>query len=166
MAQLMAFRSQMSIINLRYFNVAGSSHKEFIDKSPFNILPKLFKCVSNEEDFEIRGGDYETRDGTCIRDYIHIEDVVEATTRAGILSLESRCAFALNVGSGIGTSVKELVDQAQLITGKKIRTKYTDRRPGDPDIVIADNRKIKKVLNWSPKMSLRDMVASSLVSNF
>lgn len=152
--------NDLSYISLRYFNVAGD-YLSFIDPEAKNVFPILAETViGKREKFIIYGDDYPTFDGTCIRDYIHIEDLVDAH----ILALKSSFDGILNLGSENGYSVKQLVDSFKEISGKDFTVEIGDRRVGDPATVIASCKKAKEVLNWQPKHPLKDMVQSTLLA--
>lgn len=138
-------------ISLRFFNVAGSYGELGEDHRPeTHLIPLILKTALGEQKiFEIYGDDYDTRDGTCIRDYIHIYDLGIAHLLAmKILGRESKI---YNLGSEKGATVKEVFKTAREVTGKEIPTKTVGRRPGDPPVLIASSEKIKKELNWQPQ---------------
>jgi len=139
---------------LRYFNAAGASADCSIgeDHDPeIHLIPIVMQvALGQRESISIFGDDYPTPDGTCIRDYIHVEDLAEAHILA-LEAIQPRRFDAYNVGTGIGTSVKELIDNARRVTGEKIPAVLGDRRPGDPPSLVADPSKIKQALGWSPR---------------
>jgi UDP-glucose 4-epimerase len=109
----------------------------------------------------IFGTDYDTPDGTCIRDYIHVEDLA-AGHRLAIEKIEPGIAQAFNIGTGIGHSVREIIEAARRVTGKEILTEETSRRPGDPPRLVADASRISKELGWKPKWTnIEEIVASA-----
>ncbi len=134
---------------LRYFNAAGATEKfgEHHDPETHLIPNVLFAAQGRNEKVLILGDDYETPDGTCVRDYIHIEDLAQAH----ILALEKDVRGPFNLGNGGGYSVKEVVDTARAVTGRPIRADVAPRRPGDPPRLIADATKAHAVLGWKPK---------------
>ncbi|MEM9280649.1 MAG: UDP-glucose 4-epimerase GalE [Verrucomicrobiota bacterium] len=136
---------------LRYFNAAGAGEGRGEDHTPeTHIIPLILQvALGQREAFSIFGEDYATPDGTCVRDYIHVLDLAQAH----ILALEALDAGSrvYNLGNGSGFSVKQVVDAAREVTGKEIKTQSGDRRPGDPDILVADSRKIQADLGWHPK---------------
>ncbi|MDT0449180.1 UDP-glucose 4-epimerase GalE [Streptomyces hesseae] len=149
---------------LRYFNVAGAARPELADTGVFNIIPMMFDRVTRGERPLIFGEDYATPDGTCVRDYIHIEDLATAHLAAARRLAERPGAgdLTLNVGTGLGVSVREMADLIGEITGRPELTPETaPRRPGDPARVVASNELIAKELGWSARHGLRDMVASA-----
>lgn len=145
---------------LRYFNVAGDSGLNFKEKVPQNVFPLIAKAVAGETEFGIFGTDYDTKDGTGVRDYIHLVDLVDAHIKALDVTRESSGAF--NLGTSNGFSVKELVDTFEKISGKKVNPSIEPRRAGDPAVVLANPAKAEKELQWISKKTLDDMVNSTL----
>lgn len=147
----------------RYFNVAGASEKlGEAHKNESHLIPMIIQAVSGQRNsFKLFGTDYPTKDGTCVRDYIHVEDLA----LAHILSLKNlaKCPNGdYNLGNGHGFTVKEIVETVQEITGVKINVIETNRRPGDPAVLVASNEKAKKELGWKPKYpSIESIVASA-----
>ncbi|HAM39388.1 MAG: UDP-glucose 4-epimerase GalE [Elusimicrobia bacterium RIFOXYC2_FULL_34_12] len=142
-------------VSLRYFNAAGAhiSGKIGEDHAPeSHLIPIVLQAVLGQRPHvQIFGTDYETKDGTCVRDYIHITDLAMAHILA-LKRLEKGGDSAIyNLGNGEGFSVREIIKVAEKVTGKKINTKDTPRRAGDPAVLIATSEKIKKELNWAPK---------------
>jgi UDP-glucose 4-epimerase len=142
-------RTGLEPVFLRYFNAAGATEKYGEDHDPeSHIIPNvLFVAQGRRKLVQIFGDDYPTPDGTCIRDYIHIVDLAQAH----ILALKPGLTGAFNLGNGGGYSVKQVVETAEKITGKKIKVEYTPRRPGDPAKLIASAKKARKILGWKPK---------------
>ena len=150
---------KIKYIALRYFNVAGDGGLNYIDPDAQNIFPIIAEVIKGKRDIlNIFGNDYDTRDGTCIRDYIHILDLVNAH----ILALNSNFNGSINLGTANGVSVKELVDEFSNAISREIPIKYVPRRAGDPAVLIASNKIAKKELNWEPKHTLKEMVVSTL----
>ena len=148
----------INYVSLRYFNVAGDSGMNYIDPSPENIFPIIMEAISGKRDrLVIFGNDYDTRDGTCVRDYIDINDLV----KAHILALDVKGNHIINLGTESGTSVKELVQEAIKATGRKLRFEYGERRPGDPPILLASNKKARTILNWQPEKTVSEMIKST-----
>ena len=145
---------------LRYFNVAGDAGLNFKEKNPQNVFPLIARAIAGKTEFNIFGDNYDTFDGTGIRDYIHLTDLVLAHISA--LKVNRNNSGAFNLGTSKGYSVKELVDAFTRISGKVVKAKIKPRRAGDPAIVLADPTKAKKELNWSTQKTLDDMVASTL----
>lgn len=146
----------------RYFNAAGATETSGDNHHPENhLIPNVLKVVLGiKKEISIYGNDYDTPDGTCIRDYIHVLDLIDAH----ILSLENwerNPAATYNLGNENGYSVMEVIEAARKITGHPIPSKFSSRRPGDPPVLIASNFKAKKELNWKPKfLSLEDIITS------
>jgi UDP-glucose 4-epimerase len=134
---------------LRYFNAAGATEKFGEDHDPeTHLIPNVLRvALGQSEKVMVFGEDYETPDGTCIRDYIHIVDLAQAH----ILALEKDVSGPFNLGNGGGYSVKEVIDVAREVTGKPIRADMAPRRPGDPPRLIASAEKAHQVLGWKPK---------------
>ena len=140
----------LQYIALRYFNAAGCSLDASIGENhdpETHIIPLVLKAIKGERDcISIFGTDYDTPDGTCIRDYIHVDDLANAH-RLALEKLDSYSGY-LNLGTGFGTSVKEIIETAEKVTGRKCPVKYAPRRAGDPAILYADNKKAKSILGW------------------
>ena len=152
---------QISNISLRYFNVVGSNIAEFGDNSKDNLVPKVFLALKNGKRPQIYGSDYPTPDGTCIRDYIHVQDLALAHL-AALKKVESGyISQVYNVGSGKGYSVKEMMDQISKSIGREINPEVSQARAGDSPKLIASIDKIKEQLGWSPKASLQEMIDSA-----
>jgi UDP-glucose 4-epimerase len=149
-----------STISLRYFNVVGSKKVEFGDNSRDNLVPKVFAAFKEGKSPEIYGADYPTKDGTCIRDYIHVQDLAEAHLVA-LKQLDTKVDGVYNVGSGTGYSVKEMMDQIAESMEVDLNAITTARRPGDSPKLIASIKKIEKDLGWRPKATLKEMIDSA-----
>jgi len=147
-------------ISLRYFNVVGAGNNELGDTGVNNLIPMVFSAISKNERPQIFGNDYLTKDGTCIRDYIHVEDLAFAHVLAA-KKLTDNYSEILNIGTGQGYSVKEVMDLIEKVIGKKINYEYVGRRSGDPAQTIADPSKALKDLNWKAKLDLEEMISSS-----
>lgn len=143
-------------INLRYFNAAGASldGKLGEEHSPeTHIIPIALEAASTGKSFLLFGTDYPTSDGTCIRDYIHVEDLAMAHIQALEVLDKTQKSDSFNLGTGMGYSNKEVLDMIMQVTGREIRIVYEKRRPGDPPVIYADNKKAKEMLSFSPKHS-------------
>jgi len=151
----MAQAGEINYIALRYFNVAGADPEGELGPNynqPTHLIIRALKTAKGEFPYlEIYGADYPTPDGTCIRDYIHVIDLASAHILAMEYLLSEKKSLILNCGYGRGFSVKEVVATVKKVTGVDFKVVETDRRPGDPPILIADNKKIKKILNWQPQ---------------
>ena len=143
---------------LRYFNVAGDCGLKYIDASPKNIFPIIMETLSGKRNkLIIFGSDYNTRDKTCIRDYIDINDLV----RAHILALNVNKNGIINLGTSKGISIKELVDYTIKTTGKKFNYEFGERRKGDLPKLVAANKKAKDILGWEPEKGIKEMIKST-----
>ena len=142
-------------ISLRYFNASGADESGTIGERhnrETHLIPLVLKVATGErENIRIFGTDYPTPDGTCIRDYIHVSDLTGAHLLALKVLLSGGESAVYNLGNNRGHSVREVVEAAQKVTGKKIPVLEADRRPGDPARLIASSEKIKKSLGWKPK---------------
>lgn len=146
-------------VALRYFNAAGATEKYGEDhKIETHLIPNILKvALGQKEHVEIYGTDYETPDGTCIRDYIHILDLAAAH----ILALDTKESGYYNLGTGGGTSVREVIATCEKVTGKKIAVVEKPRRPGDPPLLIAGSDKIKRELGWEPRFESIEKIIES-----
>lgn len=147
--------SDLRYISLRYFNVAGADPLVRIGQARKDathlITVSLRTALGKKSHLDIYGTDYPTPDGTCIRDYIHVDDLSDAHVLALEYLADGGDSSIYNCGYGHGYSVKEVVEQVKKVTGIDFQVKYIDRRPGDPPSLIADSSKLKKELGWTPK---------------
>lgn len=145
----------LKYVSLRYFNAAGADPEGEIGEShnpETHLIPLILKAAKGEEkSVKIFGANYKTPDGTCIRDFIHVNDLAEAHKLALLYLMDGGKSCTLNCGYGHGYSVREVIDTVKKVTRKEFKIEEKEKRPGDPDILIADNSKIKWVLNWKPK---------------
>ena len=149
--------------SLRYFNVAGAVPGRGEDHEPeSHLIPIILDvALGRRKSIKIFGQDYPTRDGTCIRDYIHVQDLAEAHLLA-FEGLDERDRMIYNLGNGVGFSVREVVESARRVTGHPIPVEEMPRRPGDPAVLIASSAKIEADLAWRPKyIQLDDIVRSA-----
>lgn len=139
----------LSYVALRYFNAAGATERFGEDhRIETHVIPNVLKVALGQREFvEIFGTDYPTPDGTCIRDYIHILDLAQAH----ILALKSEKSDCYNLGTGGGTSVREVIDACRKVTGCEIKAVGRPRRAGDPPRLVAASEKIKARLGWNPR---------------
>jgi UDP-glucose 4-epimerase len=156
--------ANFSYVALRYFNVAGSaadgSLGEDHDPEP-HLIPVLLQAILGKRDkVTVFGTDYPTPDGTCIRDYIHVEDLCDAHITA-MNALKPGDSRFYNLGIGKGYSVKEVIESAQRVTGKKVPHEYGARRPGDPAVLFANADKIRRELGWSARYVEIDKIVST-----
>lgn len=142
-------------VSLRYFNVAGAREDGVIgeDHTPeTHLVPIILQtALGQRKEITIFGDDYNTEDGTCIRDYIHVEDLIEAHLLALKYLTNGGASNIFNLGSNHGFSVKEMIEEARKVTGHPIPAVLGERRAGDPDILIASSEKAKTILGWAPK---------------
>lgn len=144
---------------LRYFNAAGAAGDIGEDHTPeTHLIPLAIEAAMKEDAIKIFGTDYDTPDGTAIRDYIHVEDLA----RAHVLAL-SRCEKPLkvNLGTGQGHSVREILSFVEKITGKKLTIQEKERRPGDPSRLVANPRAAEKLLGWRSTYTIHDIIESA-----
>lgn len=146
---------------LRYFNAAGATEKNGEVHDPeTHLIPAMLQVASGRKPFvEIFGDDYPTRDGTCIRDYIHVVDLAQAHILA-LNAFRENATYNLGCG-GDGYSVKEVLNIARKVTGHPIPERYVARRPGDPAVLIASSEKIKKELGWKPRLQDLESIVDS-----
>ena len=139
--------------NLRYFNAAGADPDGEIGEShtpETHIIPLVLDAAKNGSTVNVFGTDYPTRDGSCIRDYIHVSDLAQAHVQAMEYLVNGRNSTSINLGNGTGTSVLELIDTARKVTGKEILTNISDRRDGDPPELIGSSELATEILGWKP----------------
>ena len=155
----------VKFISLRYFNVAGAHESGEIgeDHSPeTHVIPLILQVPLGKREFiSIFGDDYDTHDGTCIRDYIHVIDLADAHILAVEKLREGSDSNIYNLGSGNGFTVKEMIDAAREVTGHPIPAKVCERRAGDPAKLVADSTKARKELGWEPKFENVNAMISS-----
>jgi UDP-glucose 4-epimerase len=153
----------MRTLALRYFNVAGTAAPELADLHGMNLVPTMLRAIRRGAAPVIFGADYPTPDGTCVRDYIHVVDVADAHVAAvRLLEQEApREALSLNIGTGRGVSVREMVATALQVTGSDLQPTVGPRRPGDPPTVVAAVDRAAELLNWKATHGVADMVGSA-----
>ncbi|MFA5871124.1 MAG: UDP-glucose 4-epimerase GalE [Parcubacteria group bacterium] len=149
-------------ICLRYFNAAGADPEGNFGEMhnpETHLIPLALKAAKGtREGIQIYGTDYPTPDGTCVRDYIHVEDLIDAHILALDYLEKENKSERFNLGSENGYSVKEVIAKCQEITGIDFKVEETDRRPGDPPVLVASSQKIRKILGWKAKYSLKDII--------
>ena len=153
-------------VSLRYFNAAGADENgetgELHDPETHLIPLALVASTTNGPELQIYGSDYPTPDGTCVRDYVHVNDLADAHVRAlQYLERNGVDSLATNLGTGRGHSVLEIIQAAENATGRPVRRKIGPRRPGDPPVLVADPAKAQSVLGWTAKRNLADIVSSA-----
>ncbi|MEM4525371.1 MAG: UDP-glucose 4-epimerase GalE [Methanothermobacter sp.] len=143
-------------VSLRYFNAAGADPQTEIGEwhePETHLIPIILDvAIGKRENVQIFGTDYPTPDGTCIRDYIHVMDLADAHYKA-LRFLEKDKSEIFNLGNGDGFSVKEIIETCREVTGEEISTIKSDRRPGDPPILIGSSEKARKILKWKPEFT-------------
>src|SRR5699024_133987 len=152
----------LEAIALRYFNVAGALNPSLADTTSTNLMPAILDRITHNQVLQIFGNDYCTSDGTCIRDYIHILDLVDAHLAAlnNLRASREPRLTTFNVGTGFGSSVLEIVKAFQSLPDVDVKYKYAPRRPGDPASLTANVDKITEQLSWQAKYTTRDIVES------
>jgi UDP-glucose 4-epimerase len=156
----------LSYVSLRYFNVAGAGSAQLGDRGVFNLVPIVLRALTRGERPTVFGADYATRDGSCIRDYIHVTDLAEAHA-AAVVHLNThhvsgpQTMRSYNVGTGTGTTVLEVMDAVRSVTGIDFDPEVVGRRAGDPARVVGSPERINRELGWSATRTLHDMVASA-----
>ena len=159
-------KSDMKIVSLRYFNPVGAHESGLIGESPINkpnnILPVICNSAETGELINVFGGDYPTKDGTCIRDYVHVSDIANAHLLAFENSISTNNSYdVFNLGYGEGVSVLEIIKTFEVENSVNINYEISDRREGDVVEIYSDSSKAKNILNWEPKRDIRDMVKSA-----
>jgi UDP-glucose 4-epimerase len=151
-------------VSLRYFNVAGASSQELADTQKLNLIPIVFALLREGKDPIVFGNDYPTPDGTCVRDYIHVTDLAEAHLLAlRYLDTTDRQHSVFNVGTGLGSSVLEVLEEIRAVTGIEFGIDLRPRRAGDPPRLVADVSRIHQVMKWKTKKNLRDIISSAWI---
>jgi UDP-glucose 4-epimerase len=149
---------------LRYFNAAGADPEGNLgeDHHPeTHLIPLVLQtALGHRESVSIFGTDYDTPDGSCIRDYIHVLDIAQAHILALEYLIDDGATDVFNLGNGSGFSVKEVIETARKITGKEIKVELSDRRPGDPPSLVGSGAKANKILGWQPAYSNLDDIIS------
>ncbi len=152
-------------VALRYFNAAGSNPEARIGEShdpETHLIPMIMETALGQTDYiGIYGDDYPTADGTCVRDYIHVQDLAEAHLAALEYLRNGGASDAFNLGSGTGYSVREIIDATRRVTGREIPEVIEPRRPGDPSVLIASNVKAARVLGWKPQRGLDQIISDA-----
>ncbi|WFU08817.1 UDP-glucose 4-epimerase GalE [Rhizobium sp. CB3090] len=150
---------------LRYFNAAGADFDgrigEWHTPETHAIPLAIDAALGRRQGFKVFGSDYDTRDGTCVRDYIHVLDLADAHVRAVEYLLRGGESVALNLGTGTGTTVKELLSTIETVSNRPFPVEYVGRREGDSTTLVANNDKARDVLGWSPKYDLSRIIESA-----
>jgi UDP-glucose 4-epimerase len=159
--------NEMRSLSLRYFNVAGSTERVRERHDPeTHLLPRLIRAAESGEPFSIYGNDYATPDGSALRDYVHVADVAAANLAAVNHLLKEGAPIghnAVNIGSGVGTSVKQAISAVERATKRTVNVQIQPRRAGDPPRLIADITRAVSLLNWRPRQSETTRIIRSLI---
>ena len=162
LSKAMAESEGMKVAALRYFNAAGAGRPELGDQYIFNLVPIAFDALDRGDQPNIFGNDYQTPDGSCIRDYVHVQDLAEAHIAAMNFVEKSDPGFtAINIGTGSGTSVYEVFEMIQNVTGISIEPIVGQRREGDPPALVADVSLAKELLGWQSSRDLHEIISSA-----
>ena len=156
----------LRFVSLRYFNAAGAHISGEIGEAhnpETHLIPLILQVPNGKRKYiSMFGTDYDTKDGTCVRDYIHVTDLAQAHILAVEYLVNGGESDIFNVGNGVGFTVKEVIETARKVTGLPIRAIEEERRPGDPDVLIASSQKAKDILGWKPKLnSLEDIISTA-----
>ena len=150
---------------LRFFNVAGADNKLRTGerrKCETHLIPLALKSILEEKEFNVYGSDHNTKDGTTVRDYVHVSDIADAHLKSIKYLYSANQSNVFNVGIGKGYSILEVLNSIKEVTGKKVNYTFMKKRDGDPDYLVSDVKKIRINLNWKPNfMSLNSIVESS-----
>ena len=160
----------MRYAGLRYFNAAGydpDGEVRGLEKEPNNLLPLVLETLLGwRENLEVYGTDYDTEDGSCIRDYIHVSDLAEAHLRALNFLEKQNEDLVVNLGTSKGISVLEILDAAKKVSGMDLPVILSDRRPGDPAVVLASAEKAERLLEWSPAFSDVETILKTMLAAY
>lgn len=147
--------------SLRYFNVGGAGSPDLGDTQALNLIPICFEQIAAGMPPVIFGNDYDTADGTCVRDYVHVSDVAEAHLAVLDALSDQPGNTVLNIGTGVGTTVRAMVDAILTVTGSDLRASVVDRRAGDPAAVVGVVDGIRELTGWSARFTVADIVESA-----
>ena len=166
MVEEVAVATGLQYVNLRYFNVAGAVTPALADRGTGNLVPMVFQRLAGRQPPMVFGADYQTPDGSCIRDFVHVADVASAHVAAAEALEAGRVrALTANVGRGTGVSVLDMVDTIRRVTGSAgqawAEPTIMPRRPGDPPAVVASADRIRDVLGWRARFGVEEMVVSA-----
>lgn len=170
--ELLAYYHQVhgfQYLIFRYFNVAGADWKAGLRENhnpETHLIPRTLQSLFSQQPIRIYGKDYNTPDGTCLRDYIHVLDVVRAQEKSLPLFLKGKVCDVFNLGSGKGYSVLEVVKECAKLTKKNLIIENAQKRVGDPPFLVADCQKIKRFLGWQPEKNLRNIIKDTLKSQW
>lgn len=155
----------LKYVILRYFNAAGADLEGEVGElhhPETHLIPlAIYSALGKIDRLQVFGRDYPTKDGTCIRDYIHVFDLADAHIKSLEYLLDGGSSEVFNVGIGTGFSVQEVIEAVNKVTAKKVNYEYSSRRPGDPPMLVASKEKISKVLNWQPRFTHIEQIIQS-----
>lgn len=157
----------LKYVNLRYFNAAGALPEEQLGeqhKPETHLIPLLLEAALNHKPFSIFGSDYNTKDGTAVRDYLHVLDIAHAHLQALKHIHNNNPSDSFNLGTGTGVSVKEMVEMVQRVCHTSIKTEWHKRRAGDPPVLVADPSKAQSILQWQPRYSDLEFIIKSALA--
>lgn len=171
----LALSRSLKFVMLRYFNAAGADFDCRIGEShepETHLIPLAIQAALGKRDrLSVYGNDYDTPDGTCIRDYIHVQDLAQAHIKAlnmlgqndfsGDLEASNNLGLAVNLGTSTGSSIMQVMAAIQKVSGRPVPHVFEPRRPGDPGVLVADNSKARDVLGWSPRYNLEQIIESA-----
>jgi UDP-glucose 4-epimerase len=163
-AELAIRHSGLNYIIFRYFNLAGADPDEEFGENhepETHLIPRILQNLNNFQKFEIYGSDYNTPDGTCIRDYVHVSDVADAHVLAANLLENQNFGKIINLGTGKGYSVKEIIDMTGKVAKMPVEYNYAERRLGDPSKLVADINLAKKLLNYQPRHDIMSILETA-----
>lgn len=153
----------LASVSLRYFNACGSTERVERHTPETHLIPLILEVAANKRDhIKVYGDDYDTPDGTCVRDYVHVSDLADGHLAAVDYLAEGGATASINLGTGLGYSVHEVIAAARTVTGHDIPSRIDSRRPGDPSALVARTERAFEVLNWKAERSdLADIIASA-----
>jgi UDP-glucose 4-epimerase len=152
-----------SFISLRYFNSCGAFHSYGEDHRPeSHLIPRILAAATKSKLVDVYGSDYDTRDGTCIRDYIHVVDIAQAHILSALYLCRGGSSDCINLGTGKGFSVLEVIKCTEKVVGKPIEYRLSSKREGDSPKLVASREKAQLVLGWEPKhLTLEEIIQSA-----
>jgi UDP-glucose 4-epimerase len=156
--------TSLRYVKLRYFNAAGADPDGQLGEwhtPETHVIPLALEAALEDRTFKIFGADYPTPDGTCIRDFVHVSDLAEAHCKAIDYLLGEKPSIAVNLGTGKGTSVREIVRLVEQISGHKVSVEYLARRAGDPSELVADNSLAQSLLGWTPSLDSKAIIETA-----
>jgi UDP-glucose 4-epimerase len=159
-----SIKSPIKFVSLRYFNAAGASDDGKIGEDhpiETHLIPLALKNVLDGSEFKLMGTDYKTKDGTAVRDYVHVIDLAKGHFKALLYLMENNQNSIFNLGNGDGFTVNDVIKTIENTIDKKVNCTICPRRSGDPDVLVANSRKAKEVLNWSPQYSLKKIIETA-----